>query len=1053
MSPLNPSSQFDPRANLELRHHCGEFVAVPCAAWRGIGANAADLRQRTADSPNSWLSWGPRRAATALVVALALGAVGCATAPEAPTDSMVAGTDSTGDSASAKRGSDQPDVYADGVICDFGSYPPQPPPKCVAGACADGNICTQDLCDPAHGCYFPPQNEGVACSDGHVCTTGSTCSQGQCGTAAIGPIDVGAGHWAEPMAMADGGAVIIGVTDGGANQPLKAWTRRVGPAGDLLWNRDWPTGVGSGTPVKAISAPQDGVFVAGNWMLSLTSASDDSGKRPWLARLDAAGDLVWQIQAADMAGTVVAAARQGDGQVGLLVQAAKNNPGIWLLRATEAGQWLPPVELPNAVTARPVALAIESTDTLLVLAQAYHVEGGAQTIEDDVVVWRLDSSGKLLSSYAWPYVQLGSATAIAADSSGFWMAGVLRGLEWTWQPFVSRFSPGGKQQWRQVIGDSAGYSSISLALLPNGGAATLLAAYANGPIWPILSHYSSAGAVTWRGQPTATRTRPNGFAARPGGWMWCDTTLSAETPLHVRWVRATVWGQDDCAAAGACLSKEFNDCPAGDACSGPQCSPTSGCLAPGANVAPAVQCDDGNACTVETCDPLGGCNSSNAVSGSNCDDHSVCTGGDYCAAGLCVGKTTAICNDGNPCTVDTCEPHYGCEFKGLPEGSPCDDGLPCTAGGECLSGKCGAPTVWRRGLLPAETGSVAGLFAGPQDGLIAVGHSAAAGFAPRPLAIGLSAGGHELWTRAGSATPGLALHAAIQLEDGTLLAAGAAGAPNSDVALVRWLPGGTAPLVTVEASPAIDAADAITAVAQGFLLAGHRGGQAWVEQRAANGAVQWTKTVLSANVQRVGALAALPNGEWAVAIDVQTPAGGLIGSVVLRFAADGQLAWQSAPAYDVVLRAMALVGPETLTVGGRSPSVYAESYAYWHPLNSKGVTQQIVGFGEGTAVNLLGNAGAWQVAVLHKGKSAGEWQAQVYATSDLLLNTGAPKSALSLQAQVLPGGSGEQFSLRHRSDGWDVAASAGSAAPLGPYGQLFAWQVARTRPDGSANCP
>ncbi len=45
-------------------------------------------------------------------------------------------------------------------------------------ACSDGNICTDDLCDPARGCVYPPN--AAPCDDGNACTVGDVCARGVC---------------------------------------------------------------------------------------------------------------------------------------------------------------------------------------------------------------------------------------------------------------------------------------------------------------------------------------------------------------------------------------------------------------------------------------------------------------------------------------------------------------------------------------------------------------------------------------------------------------------------------------------------------------------------------------------------------------------------------------------------------------------------------------------------------------------------------------------------------------------------------------------------------
>lgn len=98
-------------------------------------------------------------------------------------------------------------------------------------------------------------------------------------------------------------------------------------------------------------------------------------------------------------------------------------------------------------------------------------------------------------------------------------------------------------------------------------------------------------------------------------------------------------------------------------------------------------CNDGNPCTVDVCDPVTGECVSTIPPGNACDDGDPCTENDVCVNGVCRG-TRRICNDGNPCTVDSCNPVTGaCTFTIVP-GSPCDDGNPCTVNDTCANGVC-----------------------------------------------------------------------------------------------------------------------------------------------------------------------------------------------------------------------------------------------------------------------------------------------------------------------------------------------------------------------------
>lgn len=77
----------------------------------------------------------------------------------------------------------------------------------------------------------------------------------------------------------------------------------------------------------------------------------------------------------------------------------------------------------------------------------------------------------------------------------------------------------------------------------------------------------------------------------------------------------------------------------------------------------AALCDDGNPCTTDTCNasatcPAAGCSGcTNAITATaSCDDGNACTTNDTCnSAGLCVGGAPTACDDSNACTKDYCD--------------------------------------------------------------------------------------------------------------------------------------------------------------------------------------------------------------------------------------------------------------------------------------------------------------------------------------------------------------------------------------------------------------
>jgi len=64
---------------------------------------------------------------------------------------------------------------------------------CIEGSCggdpvtcSDGNNCTQDLCHPQNGCYYPNIEQGEPCDDLNACTVADVCLLGECAGAWIG---------------------------------------------------------------------------------------------------------------------------------------------------------------------------------------------------------------------------------------------------------------------------------------------------------------------------------------------------------------------------------------------------------------------------------------------------------------------------------------------------------------------------------------------------------------------------------------------------------------------------------------------------------------------------------------------------------------------------------------------------------------------------------------------------------------------------------------------------------------------------------------------------
>ncbi len=127
-------------------------------------------------------------------------------------------------------------------------------------------------------------------------------------------------------------------------------------------------------------------------------------------------------------------------------------------------------------------------------------------------------------------------------------------------------------------------------------------------------------------------------------------------------------------------------CSDGNACTGEDT-----CLADGTCLGAPIACDDGNPCTLDVCNPLASFSSKGpclfAPSAAVCDDGDPCTTADICQAAKCTGSAL-VCDDGNACTLDACVPLVGCKSTAGTTNSACgNDGFACTidvcAGATC----------------------------------------------------------------------------------------------------------------------------------------------------------------------------------------------------------------------------------------------------------------------------------------------------------------------------------------------------------------------------------
>jgi hypothetical protein len=122
---------------------------------------------------------------------------------------------------------------------------------------------------------------------------------------------------------------------------------------------------------------------------------------------------------------------------------------------------------------------------------------------------------------------------------------------------------------------------------------------------------------------------------------------------------------------------------------GDLCTLGDSCLDGVCTAGSPANCNDGNPCTDDSCQLAMGC--VHAFNQASCSDGSVCTVADLCFGGDCIPGQPLACDDANTCTIDTCDPDVGCQHT-AGDGA-CDDGNPCTAGESCKQGQCQASAL------------------------------------------------------------------------------------------------------------------------------------------------------------------------------------------------------------------------------------------------------------------------------------------------------------------------------------------------------------------------
>jgi hypothetical protein len=184
--------------------------------------------------------------------------------------------------------------------------------------------------------------------------------------------------------------------------------------------------------------------------------------------------------------------------------------------------------------------------------------------------------------------------------------------------------------------------------------------------------------------PRCTDTDGDGFSPEGSicGPVDCDDTNAAVHPGAPELCNNL---DDDC-------NGTVDDEPAATAaCPTDACTASVECVA-GACVTTPTTCNDGNPCTLDTCDRTTGCVFTPVPDGESCADANLCNGSETCQGGICTSGPPLTCDDGNACTTDSCNPMTGCGHTPIPgccnTDAECADQDACTVNERCVAHAC-----------------------------------------------------------------------------------------------------------------------------------------------------------------------------------------------------------------------------------------------------------------------------------------------------------------------------------------------------------------------------
>ena len=212
---------------------------------------------------------------------------------------------------------------------------------------------------------------------------------------------------------------------------------------------------------------------------------------------------------------------------------------------------------------------------------------------------------------------------------------------------------------------------------------------------PDLCHF--AGACNATTGTCSTPAKPDGTSCSTNA---CSPSDHCQSGTCVTGAPVSCSAADVCHLAGSCnattgtcstpSAPAGTSCSDGNACNGLELCNGAGTCVPGSS--PPI--DDGNPCTIDACDPVLGVVHMLAPSGTSCANDTLCDGNETCdGSGSCVAGAPPTVDDNNPCTDDACTPSEGVTHTPRQAGDEacsdhdaCNGAEACDGAGTCVAG-------------------------------------------------------------------------------------------------------------------------------------------------------------------------------------------------------------------------------------------------------------------------------------------------------------------------------------------------------------------------------